>query len=108
MPRSGELCDPEIGNVEDPPLKPMVICETETRMEKRGCERNLDPSDLSYSPNKTTWKGKEAFTTSQLQAEVKKKRVNQLTKKEKWPVDTTIFLNLQTLNIRFQGSVADL
>jgi len=32
---SGELYDPEIGNVEDPPLKPMVICETETRMEKR-------------------------------------------------------------------------
>jgi len=32
---SGELYDPEIGNVEDAPLKPMVICETETRMEKR-------------------------------------------------------------------------
>ncbi|KAH0640191.1 hypothetical protein KY290_037452 [Solanum tuberosum] len=96
--------DPEIGNEEDPALRPMVISETKTRMEKRsrifeglgskkivfkGDARGIStPSDLPYSPKKTTWKGKKAVTTGQLQAEVKKKRVKQMAMKGKWPVDT--------------------
>ncbi|WMV47622.1 hypothetical protein MTR67_041007 [Solanum verrucosum] len=82
---------PEIENEEDPTLRPMVISETKTRMEKRsrifeglrskkivfkGDVRGIStPSDLPYSPKKTTWKGKKAVTTGQLLAEVKKKRV---------------------------------
>lgn len=95
---------PEIGNEEDPALRPMVISETETRMEKssrifvgtgnrkiafKGDARGIStPSDLPYSPKKTTWKGKKAVTTGQLQAEVKKKRVKQMAMKGKWPLDT--------------------
>ncbi|XP_069147364.1 uncharacterized protein [Solanum lycopersicum] len=95
---------PEIGNEEDPTLRPMVISETETRMEKRsrifegirsrkivfkGDARGIStPLDLPYSPKKTTWKGKKAVTTGQLQAEVKKKRVKQMAMKGKQPVDT--------------------
>lgn len=75
----------------------MVISETETRMEKRsrifegltsrkivfkGDARGIStPSNLPYSPKKTTWKGKKAVTTGQLQAEVKKKRVKQMAMK---------------------------
>uniref|UniRef100_M1BVF2 Transposon MuDR mudrA n=1 Tax=Solanum tuberosum TaxID=4113 RepID=M1BVF2_SOLTU len=99
---------PEIGNEEDPALRPMVISETETRMEKRsrifegigsrkivfkGDARGIStPSDLPYSPKKTTWKGKKAATTDQLQAEVKKKKVKQMAMKGKWPVDTNDYL----------------
>ncbi|WMV13831.1 hypothetical protein MTR67_007216 [Solanum verrucosum] len=95
---------PEIGNEEDPALRPMVISEIETRMEKRsrifegigsrkivfkGDVRGIStPLDLPYSPKKTTWKGKKAVTTGQLQAEVKKKRVKQMAMKGKLPVDT--------------------
>ncbi|KAH0696673.1 hypothetical protein KY289_014155 [Solanum tuberosum] len=95
---------PEIGNEEDSALRPMVISETETRIEKRsrifegigskkivfkGDARGIStPSDLPYSPKKTTWKGKKAVTIGQLQAEVKKKRVKQMAMKAKWPVDT--------------------
>ena len=95
---------PENGNEEDPTLRPMVISKTETRMEKRsqifegirsrkivfkGDARGIStPLDLPYSPKKTTWKGKKAVTTGQLQAEVKKKRVKQMAMKGKQPVDT--------------------
>ncbi|XP_060198705.1 uncharacterized protein LOC132627395 isoform X2 [Lycium barbarum] len=94
---------PEIGNEEDPPLRPMVISETQAMLERRsqrvaattgnmeiafkGDARGVSiPSDLSYSPKKITWKGKEAVTTGQLQAEARKKKMKQLAGKGKCPV----------------------
>ena len=44
--------------------------------------------DLPYSPKKTTWKGKKAVMTGQLQAEVRKKRVQQMAMKGRQLVDT--------------------
>ncbi|XP_060206814.1 uncharacterized protein LOC132634769 isoform X2 [Lycium barbarum] len=94
---------PEIGNEEDPPLRPMVISETQAVLESRsqrvaattgnikiafkGDAKGVSiPSDLPYSPKKITWKVKEVVTTGQLQAEARKKKMKQLAGKGKCPM----------------------
>ncbi|OIS98118.1 hypothetical protein A4A49_62511, partial [Nicotiana attenuata] len=81
---------PVIGTDKDPPLKPMIIAESKTRLAVRklhvrpptglrriqSCE-DADgvtmPSNLPYSPTNATWKGKPAVTLKQIQDEAKKK-----------------------------------
>ncbi|XP_016582287.2 uncharacterized protein LOC107879869 [Capsicum annuum] len=81
---------PNVGNEEDPPLRPMVYPESKSWVEKlmarsvptgtrkisfTGDHTGVSvPTNLSYSPVKTTWKGKKAVSSGQLQMEAKKKK----------------------------------
>lgn len=81
---------PDVGDDEDPTIRPMFISETDTRLAMRkvqmiatgtrriqftGDETSVaTPTNLPYSPTKATWNGKPAITSSQLQAEVRKKK----------------------------------
>ncbi|PHU11682.1 hypothetical protein BC332_18612 [Capsicum chinense] len=74
---------PDVGNKEDPPLRPMVYPESESSVKKlmtRGVPTGtrkisftgdhtgvLVPTNLPYSPINTTWKGKKAVSSGQLQ-----------------------------------------
>ncbi|XP_009589123.1 uncharacterized protein [Nicotiana tomentosiformis] len=82
---------PDIGDEEDPPLRPQIISESqsvlkEIRLKARlptgtrrsqftgGADGVSMPTNLPYSPTKATWKGKAALTLSQLQDEARKKK----------------------------------
>ncbi|MCD9644582.1 60S ribosomal protein L32 [Datura stramonium] len=89
---------PEIGDDEDPSLRPRVVSKEltlqtmrKTRMRlptgstriqfTRDSTRVSTPTNLPYSPTKVTWKGKEAITSNQLQHEVRKKRIKMIARK---------------------------
>ncbi|XP_059301569.1 uncharacterized protein LOC132053516 [Lycium ferocissimum] len=80
---------PNIGDDEDPTLRPKVISEADTLLAMRKTRmrpptggRRIQftgdpsgvstPTNLPYSPTKTTWRGNEAVTCTQLQGEVGK------------------------------------
>ncbi|KAM3394983.1 hypothetical protein P3S68_003987 [Capsicum galapagoense] len=81
---------PDVGNEEDPPLRPMVYPESESLVEKlmtkgvptgtrkisfTGDHTGVSvPTNLPYYPVKTTWKGKKTVSSRQLQMESKKRR----------------------------------
>ncbi|OIT03552.1 hypothetical protein A4A49_07390 [Nicotiana attenuata] len=81
---------PDIVDDEDSTIRLMVISETDTRLAMRKVQMNptstrriqftgdetggATPMNLPYSPTKATWNGKSAITSSQLQAEVRKKK----------------------------------
>ncbi|KAH0764890.1 hypothetical protein KY285_000761 [Solanum tuberosum] len=85
---------PNVEDEEDPPLSPMVICESELRAEKLKTRvvptgaRKIQfygdhtgasvPTNLPYSPVKTTWKGKEALPAGHVQMQAKKKRIKMM------------------------------
>ncbi|KAH0706387.1 hypothetical protein KY285_010889 [Solanum tuberosum] len=85
---------PDVENEEDPPLRPMVICESELRAENLKTRvfptsaRKIQfygdhtgasvPTNLPYSPVKTTWKGKEAIPAGHVQIQAKKKRIKMM------------------------------
>uniref|UniRef100_A0A3Q7G1B2 Transposase MuDR plant domain-containing protein n=1 Tax=Solanum lycopersicum TaxID=4081 RepID=A0A3Q7G1B2_SOLLC len=93
---------PNVEDEEDPPLRPMVICESELRAEKlkkrvvptgaRKIQFYGDhtgasvPTNLPYSPIKTTWKGKEAVPAGHVQMQAKKKRIKMMGVKGRNPV----------------------
>nr|XP_018623654.1 uncharacterized protein LOC104088307 [Nicotiana tomentosiformis] len=68
----------------DPTLRPKVVAEGKTWLQTRMMKENTVtrkinfmgdhtgavPTNLPYSPKKLTWKGKEAMTSTQLQAEI--------------------------------------
>ncbi|PHU11760.1 hypothetical protein BC332_18690 [Capsicum chinense] len=86
-----ELDGPDVGNEEDPPLRPMVYPEFESLVEKlmtRGVPtgtRKISftgdhtgdsvPTNLPYYPVKTTWKRKKTVSSRQLQMEPKKEEL---------------------------------
>ncbi|KAH0656264.1 hypothetical protein KY285_031146 [Solanum tuberosum] len=81
---------PDVEDEEDPPLKSMVICESELRAEKLKTRvvptgaRKIQfygdhtgasvPTNLLYSLIKTTWKGKEAISAGHVQMQTKKQK----------------------------------
>ncbi|OIT33307.1 hypothetical protein A4A49_64952, partial [Nicotiana attenuata] len=85
---------PEIGNEEDPPLRPMIIFEIQTRLQKRMTRQSTIgtrrirfkgdhtstsmPTNLPHSPNKVTWKRKAAMTSNQLQTEATEKKTEKV------------------------------
>lgn len=91
---------PEVGDDESPPLRPMVVSETQTRLESRKTMQTSEnvesrkikfrgdytgttnPTSLPFEPVKCTRMGSEAMTISQLLAEVKLKMTKMMGKKE--------------------------
>ncbi|OIS95865.1 hypothetical protein A4A49_51169 [Nicotiana attenuata] len=90
MPQLVQGYGPVIGTDEDPPLRPMVIAESETRLAVRklyvrpqtGTRRiqfyeDADgvtmQSNLPYSLTKATWKGKLVVKFKHIQDEARKK-----------------------------------
>ncbi|OIT05317.1 hypothetical protein A4A49_65166 [Nicotiana attenuata] len=81
---------PHVGDDEDPTIRPVVISENDTilamrkvqmiatgtkRIQFTGDETGAaTPTNLPYSPTNATWNGKPAITSSQHQAEVRKKK----------------------------------
>ncbi|XP_016468642.1 uncharacterized protein LOC107791145 [Nicotiana tabacum] len=91
---------PEVDNEEDPQLRPMVVSETQSRIERgnlRGPTTGArkikftggdhigasTPTNLPYSPTKLTWKGKTAISSSQVQLEARKRNTKMMAKKGK-------------------------
>ncbi|OIT39037.1 hypothetical protein A4A49_59670, partial [Nicotiana attenuata] len=88
---------PDVGDVEEPTIRPMIISETDTRLAMRKVQmiatgtRRIQftgdetgaatPTNLPYSSTKATWNGKPAITSSQLQSEVRKKKYKMKAKK---------------------------
>nr|XP_009761985.1 PREDICTED: uncharacterized protein LOC104214077 [Nicotiana sylvestris] len=90
---------PEVDNEEDPPLRPMIVSETQSRIERgnlRGPTTGVrkikfagdhtgasTPTNLPYSPTKLTWKGKAAISSSQVQLEARKRNIKMMAIKGK-------------------------
>nr|XP_016480839.1 PREDICTED: uncharacterized protein LOC107801934 isoform X2 [Nicotiana tabacum] len=90
---------PEVDNEEDPPLRPMIISETQSRIERgnlRGPTTGVrkikfagdhtgasTPTNIPYSPTKLTWKGKAAISSSQVQLEARKRNIKMMATKGK-------------------------
>ncbi|OIS95903.1 hypothetical protein A4A49_10655 [Nicotiana attenuata] len=84
---------PEVDN-EEPPLRPMVISETQSRIERgnlRGPTTRArkikftgddtgasTPTNLPYSPTKLTWKEKFTISSSQFQLEARKRNTKMM------------------------------
>ncbi|OIT06621.1 hypothetical protein A4A49_61332, partial [Nicotiana attenuata] len=80
---------PSIGDEEDPPLRPKILSEKLTKLKLRKSQRLQStenrripfmgddngvctPTNLPYSPTKTTWKGKAAITLNHLEQQRRK------------------------------------
>ncbi|KAK4361159.1 hypothetical protein RND71_020111 [Anisodus tanguticus] len=89
---------PDIGDDEDPTLRPKVIFEVDTLLVMRKTRmrplidskriqftryvnRVSTPTNLPYSSTKMTWRGSEAVTSIQLQDEVRKKCIKMKARK---------------------------
>nr|XP_033512281.1 uncharacterized protein LOC117276965 [Nicotiana tomentosiformis] len=89
----------EVDNEEDPPLWPVVVSETQSRIERGNLRGPITgakeirftgdhtgastPTNLLYSPTKPTWKGKAAISSGQVQLEARKRNTKMMAIKGK-------------------------